>query len=67
MISLEGGLEEVAEFYRRSEPHSPMSSAAGQLARWGRMTLPELVDVLIPDEHARSFFRMRTGLDEMNR
>ena len=60
-------LEEVAAFYRRSEPHSPMSSAATQLARWGRMTLPELVDILIPDEQARSFFRMRTGLDETHR
>ncbi len=57
-------LEEVAAFYRLNEPHSPMSSAASQLARWGKMTLPELVDILIPDEQARAFFRMRTGMDE---
>ncbi|MDG2381834.1 MAG: type VI secretion system protein TssA [Pirellulaceae bacterium] len=60
-------LEEVAAFYRRSEPHSPMSSAASQLACWGKMTLPELVDILIPDEQARTFFRMRTGMDETMR
>ena len=57
-------LEAVAAFYQFNEPHSPMSSAATQLARWGRMSLPELVDILIPDEQARSFFRMRTGMDD---
>ena len=52
----------IADFYRATEPHSPMSWATGQLISWGKMSLNELVTELIPDETARNFFRMRTGM-----
>ncbi len=31
----------VAEFFKRTEPHSPLSYALEQAVRWGRMPLPE--------------------------
>ena len=52
-------LMKVAEFYRRTEPHSPVSYAVEQALRWAQMTLPELLAVLVPDESARAeYFRL---------
>lgn len=43
----------VAEFFRRTEPHSPISYALEQAVRWGRMSLPELLSELIADDPQR--------------
>jgi type VI secretion system protein ImpA len=43
----------VAEFFKRTEPHSPVSYALEQAVRWGRMPLPQLLDELIPEAGAR--------------
>ncbi len=56
-------LAKVAEYFRRAEPHSPISYALQRLVRWGRMPLPELYAELIDDSTAReSLFRL-TGID----
>jgi type VI secretion system protein ImpA len=36
-------LLQVADFFRRTEPHSPVSYALEQAVRWGRMSLPGIV------------------------
>jgi type VI secretion system protein ImpA len=46
-------LEAIANFFRQTEPHSPISYTLEQTVRWGRMPLPELLSELIPDEKAR--------------
>jgi len=46
-------LLQVAEFFKRTEPHSPISYALEQAVRWGRMPLPDLLTELIPEEAAR--------------
>jgi type VI secretion system protein ImpA len=52
-------LEAVAEFFRQTEPHSPIAFSLEQAVRWGRMPLPELITELIPDKTAREhYFRM---------
>jgi type VI secretion system protein ImpA len=43
----------VAEFFKRTEPHSPVSYALEQAVRWGRMPLPQLLDELIPEDPVR--------------
>jgi type VI secretion system protein ImpA len=43
----------VAEFFKRTEPHSPVSYALEQAVRWGRLPLPQLLDELISDDAAR--------------
>lgn len=49
----------AAEFFRRTEPHTPLSFALDQVVRWGRMPLPALLSELIPDTTARDqLFRM---------
>lgn len=55
-------LNEIAAFFRRSEPHSPMSYAIEQVVRWSELDLPELIAELIPDENARQKYRTLTGI-----
>ncbi|MFM2094475.1 MAG: hypothetical protein RIS70_1599 [Planctomycetota bacterium] len=52
----------VAAFFRRTEPHSPVSYTLEQVVRWGRMTLPELVRELIADDGIRGELAKRTGI-----
>jgi type VI secretion system protein ImpA len=46
-------LLQVAEFFKRTEPHSPVSYALEQAVRWGRMSLPDLLTELIPEPASR--------------
>ncbi|MCW9013750.1 MAG: type VI secretion system protein TssA [Gammaproteobacteria bacterium] len=55
-------LLKVAEFFRSTEPHSPVSYALEQVVRWGRMSLPELLAELIADDRARGEFFKVTGI-----
>jgi type VI secretion system protein ImpA len=55
-------LLKVAEFFRRTEPHSPLSYTLEQAVRWGRMSLPELMAELVPDEGPRRGFFKQVGI-----
>jgi len=52
----------VAEYFRRTEPHSPLSYSLEQCVRWGRMPLPELLRDLLPDDSSRHELFRRAGL-----
>jgi type VI secretion system protein ImpA len=56
-------LLKIAEFFRRSEPHSPISYSLEELVRRGKMPLSDLLAELIPDEEARNGFLMRAGIE----
>jgi type VI secretion system protein ImpA len=51
----------VAEFFRRTEPHNPISYALEQAVRWAQMPLPDLVAELL-DDNARKAFFQRVGI-----
>jgi type VI secretion system protein ImpA len=55
-------LLKVAEYFRRTEPHTPVSYALEQAVRWGRMSLPELLTELIPEDSSREFFFRQVGI-----
>jgi type VI secretion system protein ImpA len=55
-------LGKVRDWYRKSEPHSPVSYLIEQAARWSQLPLHQLIAELIPDETAREHFQMRTGI-----
>mgnify|MGYP002623483919 CR=1 FL=1 len=59
-------LLQVAEFFRRTEPHSPVSYALEQAVRWGRMPLPDLLKELVGDETTREDIFKRTGIPISN-
>ena len=54
-------LEEVAVFFRATEPHTPLVSGIERLVRWGRMSMAELILELVPDPTARAFYEHLTG------
>ncbi|RLU01771.1 type VI secretion system protein TssA [Ketobacter sp.] len=54
-------LEEVAQFFRRTEPHTPLVTGIERLVRWGRMPMNELILELVPDATARAFYQHLTG------
>src|SRR5262245_60195763 len=52
----------VAEFFRRSEPHSPVSYTLEELVRRGRMSLPDLLSELINDPTQRRNYYVVAGM-----
>jgi type VI secretion system protein ImpA len=52
----------AAEYFRRTEPHSPTSYALENIVSWGQMSLPELMEKLIPDPDSLRVYSMLTGL-----
>jgi type VI secretion system protein ImpA len=46
-------LGRIAEYFRRTEPHSPLADTLNEAVRRGRMTWPELLAELVPDVATR--------------
>jgi type VI secretion system protein ImpA len=55
-------LRDVAEYFKKAEPHSPMSYAIEQVVRWSNLSLPELLQELIDDGGSRTHFFRLTGI-----
>lgn len=56
-------LIEIAKFFRKTEPHSPVSSVLEKAVKWGNMPLDELMLELIPDQGSRTHFSLATGIE----
>jgi type VI secretion system protein ImpA len=52
----------ISQFFRRTEPHSPLSYIIEKAVRWGDMSLGELMHELIPDSSSRSTYSSLTGV-----
>lgn len=55
-------LDRIAAYFRRTEPHSPLSYTLEEAVRRGNMTLPELLAEVLPDSAARSDMLQRLGI-----
>ena len=55
-------LLKIADFFGRTEPHSPVSYAIKQVVSWGNMALPELLTELIEEQTVRENLFKRTGI-----
>jgi type VI secretion system protein ImpA len=53
---------QLGDFFRRTEPHSLVPFALEQAVRWARMTLPELMLELIPEENPRKALFKQVGI-----
>jgi type VI secretion system protein ImpA len=53
-------LREVAEFFRRTEPHSPVAHLADKAAAWGEMSLTDWLRTVVKDD--ASFARIEEQL-----
>lgn len=56
-------LRDVATFFRRTEPHSPISYSIEQAVRWSGLPLTELIKELIPDDSARTKYQHLSGIN----
>ena len=57
-------LADVAEFFRKTEPHSPVSYLVQRAARWGDMPLDEWLREVIKDDSVLSGLRETLGIKE---
>lgn len=57
-------LLQLADFFRRTEPHSPLSYAIERIVRWGRMPLPELLSEIITEDEARNNLFWLAGISK---
>jgi type VI secretion system protein ImpA len=55
-------LSEIANFFRRTEPHSPLSYTLDEAVRRGRMTWPELMAEVVADQDARNRILTTLGI-----
>lgn len=55
-------LREIAEYFRKTEPHSPVSYILEKSVKWGNMPLEELIQELIPDGSSLQHYGMITGV-----
>ncbi|SMF29889.1 type VI secretion system protein ImpA [Alteromonadaceae bacterium Bs31] len=55
-------LVEIADFFRRTEPHSPVSYVLEKAVKWGNMPLTALMQELIPDSSSRNHYSELTGV-----
>lgn len=57
-------LRDVASFFRRTEPHSPVAYLAEKAVKWGEMPLHEWLSQVIKDQGAMSHLEELLGLDK---
>jgi len=55
-------LRKIADYFREHEPQSIIPYALEQVATWGKMSLPELLSELIPDEGPRKNVFKQVGI-----
>jgi type VI secretion system protein ImpA len=55
-------LEEAAEFFSRTEPHSPLASTLREAVRRGRLTWSELLEEIVPDVDSRAAILSSLGI-----
>lgn len=55
-------LRDVANYFRRAEPHSPISYSIEQAIRWSQLPLTDLIKELIPDDGARKKYQYLAGI-----
>jgi type VI secretion system protein ImpA len=55
-------LGEIAEFFRRTEPHSPIAYTLDEAVRRGRLTWPELLQEVVADANLRNSILSMLGI-----
>lgn len=55
-------LDRIAEYFKRTEPHSPLAYTLEEAVRRGRMSLAELLAEVLPDADARNGMLARLGM-----
>jgi type VI secretion system protein ImpA len=59
-------LSEVADFFRQTEPHSPVSYLVQRAVKWGNMPLEMWLQEVVKDDSVLSQIRETLGVEEQN-
>lgn len=54
---------QISQYFRRTEPHSPISYVLEKAVKWGGMSLTDLIKELIPDSGSRTTYGSLTGVN----
>lgn len=57
-------LQRIANFFKQTEPHSPTAYLLEQAIRWGKMSLPDLLNELISDDNVKTQTYKLTGIPQ---
>lgn len=52
----------ISDFFRKTEPHSPISHLIDKAVKWGDLSLEQLMNELIPDSSSRFTYSSLTGV-----
>jgi type VI secretion system protein ImpA len=55
-------LAEISDYFRRTEPHSPLAYTLAEAVRRARLTWLELLEEVVPDEGSRDSILLRLGI-----
>ncbi|MBI3560590.1 MAG: type VI secretion system protein TssA [Gammaproteobacteria bacterium] len=55
-------LNQISQFFLRTEPHSPIAYVIDKAVKWGNMSLGELITELIPNADSRTTYTSLTGV-----
>jgi type VI secretion system protein ImpA len=55
-------LGRIADYFRRTEPHSPLAYTLEEAVRRGRLTWPELLEEVVPDSGVRGAILVMLGI-----
>ena len=55
-------IQEIASYFRKTEPHSPVSYILEKAVKWGNMPLGDLIGELITDASSRERYSELTGV-----
>ena len=57
-------LGEITAFFRRTEPHSPLAYTLEDAVRRARLSWPEWLEEVVPDQQQRQQILMRLGISQ---
>ena len=55
-------LAEISDYFRRTEPHSPLAYTLAEAVRRARLSWPELLEEIVPDHDNRAAILQRLGI-----
>lgn len=56
-------LREVAQYFRLTEPHTPVADGIDRIIRWANMPVGLLMQELMPDANSRAVYTLLTGVE----
>ncbi|WP_299690972.1 type VI secretion system ImpA family N-terminal domain-containing protein [uncultured Vibrio sp.] len=60
-------IRKIAEYFKETEPHSPIAFLLERSIRWGYMSFPELLQEMVGNESVIAQINQMTGMDNLDK